>query len=219
MSSRLTKNLGLKALSLLIAFGLWVLVAGEQETVRVFNAALDIALADRAATAGDAPAKVQVRLRGPEVVLRSLSDKDLSVPVDLSDAPAGSRAVRMLGPRAVRGVPSGVAVDAIVPDRISLAIERRIQRTVPVEAALEGAPAPGYRVTEVLVEPSRIRVEGPESEVLRLASLRTVPIALRDRREGITLLTGVSLDSPRTRILDTGPVRIEVRIEKEIPAQ
>ena len=49
MHSRLFKNLGLKFLAVTIAVALWVLVAGEEDSVRVFTVPIDPMLSkDRA---------------------------------------------------------------------------------------------------------------------------------------------------------------------------
>src|SRR5206468_12392556 len=106
-----TRNPGLKVLAFVIAVALWILVSGEEESVRVYTVPLDFTNTGDRMLAGDTPATVQVRIRGSEAVLRGLAEDDLRIPIDLSGAPAPRRITQRLDPGSVRGVPSGAAVE------------------------------------------------------------------------------------------------------------
>jgi YbbR domain-containing protein len=114
----------LKLLALAIAFLVWVAVTGEGRGVQDFRVPVDFALGTGVTLAGAPPSSVTVRLRGPESLLRRTDPHDLSVRVDLRDAPSGDRTVQ-LSSRNVSGVPRDVEVSLIDPERLRLAIARK----------------------------------------------------------------------------------------------
>jgi YbbR domain-containing protein len=213
----LTRNAGLKLLAVLIALGLWVLVSGEQESERVFNVPVDFRLSRDMSLVGESPGSVAVRVRGAESVLRGISAEDLSLPVDLSSAIPGRRFEHELDPRSVAGVPSGAAVDAIIPGRLLVGVERKISRSIPVTVHFGGNPAPGYRLSSYSVEPSSVTVEGPEDEVNRISFIPTRTVALTGKSADFTLLTGLDLQNPHLRLAGNRPVKVVVDLVRSEP--
>jgi len=216
---RLTKNAGLKLLAVVLAFGLWVLVAGEQESVRVFTVPLDYQIPRDRVLAGQPTASAQVRVKGSESILRGIAAEDLGIPVDLFSALPGEKTALSLGPKSVRGIPAGAAVDTVTPDRLVVTIEEIVSRIVPVSPRLEGSPAPGWRLVDVQVSPPQITIEGSRSDVERMPVVYTEPIPLHGRQEGLTVMTGISIGNPKVHARDARPVTVTLRIEKDETAK
>ena len=83
-------------------------------------------------------------------------------------------------------------------------------RTLPVVPQLTGAPAPGYRITSVSVEPLVVTVSGEAAIVSQLQNAPTTPIDITGRTSdleaevGFALPTGVSVSgSDKVRIMLT----------------
>ena len=215
MIAGLSRNPGLKILAFVIAFALWILVAGEQESVQVYSVPLDFGLSKDRILAGDVPDSVQVRVRGSDSILRSITASDLRIPVDLTKAAPGEKTVRSLSAGSVHGVPSGVAVETITPDRLTLTVERKISRSIRVSPRLEGSPAPGYRMLDFEADPDRITIEGPESEVSRIPLAYTEAIQLAAQTADFTASVGTALEAPRVRVVELRPIKVRVRIVKD----
>lgn len=209
------KNPGLKALASVIAVALWVLVAGEEEAVRVFSVPIDFTLPKDRVLSGETPGTAQVRVRGSDSILRRLSADDMNVPIDLGSMPAGRHSIPIPASRSVRGVPSGVAVETVTPDRLSVEIERKVARTVGLSPRLEGDVPRGYVVRETHIEPDQISIEGPEGIVSRIPIAYTEPIVLLGRRESFTAIVNISIEDPRVRAIVSGPISVRVHIEEE----
>jgi YbbR domain-containing protein len=212
---RFRNNAGLKVLAFAIAAALWILVSGEQEAVQVYSVPVDFALSRDRMLGGEVPGTVQVRLRGSESILRGVAADDLRVPIDLSKAPPGQKLLRLLAAGNVMGVPSGAAVESISPDHLTLSVERKITRIVRVSPRLEGVPAAGFRMLEFDADPERVTIEGPESEVSRIAQVSTESIPLHGKDAGFNVSVAASIESPRIRVLENGPIKVTVRIEKD----
>lgn len=215
MMRKLTRNAGLKGLAIVIAFMLWVLVAGEQESVRVYTVPVDYQIAFDRMLSEPAPTSVQVRVMGSESILRSLAAEDLSVPVDLRRTPPDRKVVVTLPPRIVGGIPSGAAVDTLTPDRITVSLETKSSRIVSVIPRFEGNPAPGFHIVGYTVTPPEVTLDGPEGEIVRTAVVATDPIPLHGRDSDLTVITGLATGNPRVRMKETRPVSVTVQIAKD----
>ena len=215
MIARLTRNSGLKLLALGIAFGLWVLVSGEQESVRVFTVPIDYQLAPDRMLTEQAPGTVQVRVKGSESILRGLAAEDLSVPVDLRALSPDRQTTVRISAGSVQGVPSGAAVEIVTPDRVSLTVEAKAIRVVPVVARFEGSPAPGHHLAGFSVTPREVTIEGPATDVEQISSVSTEPIPLHGREVGLTVLRGPLTGNPRVRVIEVRLVSVTVQIAED----
>lgn len=216
MTSLIAKNPGMKLLALAIATALWIVVSGEEESVRTYTVPLDYTgLSRDRILSRDTPNEVQVRVRGSDAVLRSLAAEDLRISVDVSRLRAGEQTVDALAPGSVQGIPSGAAVDGLVPEAIRLLVERRISRLVRVQPRLEGSPARGWAIGRVEMDPDHVVFEGPESELNHLSMVATEPIVVDGRGETFIAMIGVPLPSTRVRLAEARPIKVTVHIEKE----
>jgi YbbR domain-containing protein len=209
----LTHNLALKLLSLLAAAGVWLWVSGEERLEFSFPAPLVLQnLPSPVALAADPPDEVMVRLRAPEVLLKSLSAGDIDARIDLAGLAAGEHAIPITAEQ-VR-VPYGAEVVKVVPEVVTLRLEPRVVREVAVEPRVEGTVEEGFRVAEVSVEPDRVAVEGPEGAVNAVDRLGTARVPLEGRREPFTASVGVLVGNPLLRLVEERPVTVRVRLER-----
>lgn len=87
-------------------------------------------------------------------------------------------------------------------------------RALTIAADVRGAPASGYVVERVVVEPPAVQVVGPRSTIERRDTVTTAPIDVSGRRE--TVADTVALALPDTvRQLRPTAVRVTVRIRSE----
>ena len=86
------RNLGLKFLSTLVAFLLWLIVAGERVVERVMRAPVEFQnLPAGLELVGSPPDTVEVRLRGSSGALSRMAAGDMSAVIDLATARPGRR--------------------------------------------------------------------------------------------------------------------------------
>ena len=112
-------HLGLKFVSIALAALLWVAVAGEQTVERALRIPLEFTnLPAQLEVVGDAPAVVDVRVRGSSGALNRIAGGELVAVLDLRSARTGRRLFH-LGGADVR-TPFGVDVVQVNP-RLSLA--------------------------------------------------------------------------------------------------
>ena len=202
----------LKLLALALAVAVWVAVTGEGRGVQDFNVPLDVVLGTGATLVGPPPTRVTVRLRGPDSLLRRLDPYDLTMRVDLRDAPGGERTVQLTS-RNVSGVPRDAEVALIDPDRLRLAIAKKKRREVRVVPTIVGKPPRGYQVYRAVARPEALMVEGPEARISAVTRLGTDPIHIDDRSEPFTARVGAVPEGGDLRVADARPLDITVYID------
>jgi YbbR domain-containing protein len=119
----LTHNLGLKALSLFLAMVLWLFVAAGMETEIGLSLPVVFAhLSPGLAVVNRPPARIDVRLAGPRIILLKLKAEPLPVLLDLQGVREGTTVFPALE-MAIR-VPEGVRVTRVTPAAIEVKLAK-----------------------------------------------------------------------------------------------
>ena len=171
----LFSNLGLKLLAVAVAFMLW----SVSHTTTVVERGFDLPIAaesvpEELVVTDQSTDTVNVRVRGSRAAMRRLLEGDLFYEVDLGGAKLGVTAHEV--ETQDLSLPRGLQVVSRSPARIDFTLARRGRRSVALKADIEGAPAEGFKLDGIEIEPARIWISGPRSEVLRLAEVMTETI-------------------------------------------
>ena len=208
----LLDNLGLKVISLVLSFLLWLQVGSQQNFQRTISVPLEFynLPADLEIT-GDYRKEVDVIIRAQR---RVESVGRMSAVIDFKNASPGTEIVPLIE-RNITNSPSGVEVLGIIPARLRLELERITEKTVRVEPEILGEPASGYQLAAIRAWPSEVTVTGPESSVDKMTRARTVPIDVSGRSTSFTHSADLDPQDPRLRIDLSTPVEVEIDIEEE----
>jgi YbbR domain-containing protein len=204
-------HLGLKFVSIVLAALLWVAVAGEQTVERALRIPLEFSnLPAQLEVVGDAPAVVDVRVRGSSGALNRIAGGELVAVLDLRSARAGRRLFH-LGGSDVRS-PFGVDVVQVNPSTVSMAFEPSGSKIVPIVPTVEGDPADGFVVGTVTAQPSTVEVLGPISVLARLTQAMTEPVTVTGASAPLmeTVNIGVADSAARLRTPQTTRVGVVV---------
>jgi YbbR domain-containing protein len=208
-----TENVGLKALALLFALGLFAFVHGqEEEQQRTVPVALVMRLPQAAAERElmtPIPASIHVTLQGSARAIDNLLQAGIPpVEIDLRDG----RRESVVFDESMFTLPAETKITIIDPSSIELSWEDVATRQIPIQAAITGQPADGYVVKgEPEVDPKTITVSGPVSsiEVMQFARLSAFDVSglsegVHKRRLGI--------DAPPQRVRYLGPQAATVSV-------
>jgi YbbR domain-containing protein len=205
------RHVGLKLLSVALAVALWMVIAGEETVERGLRVPLELQQFPAGLEMlGEVPATADVRVRGASGTLSRLSPGDIVAVLDLRGARPGERLFH-LSPEQVR-TPFGVEVVQVTPPTVAVVFEATASRSVPIEPAIEGKPAAGYMVGEIVVTPPTVEVLGPESAVRRVTEALTEPVSVADAQRRVEESVNVgTLDSTlRVKTLRTATVTVEI---------
>jgi YbbR domain-containing protein len=212
----LFENLGLKFTALLLALLVYLNVYTDRATTMLVSFPLEYhELADSLVLAGPAPAMVQARLRGTGKQLIFMRVKEPRLRLSL----AGARRGRFEHSLAASDLPlpadgSITVEDLVGPRLISLEIDRRATRDLPVAPRVLGQPAPGHDWSGVaLADPMRVRVTGPEQVLAGLDSLELEPVRLEGRRDTLTGLVALA-NLPEGCTAEPAAVTVRLRIQR-----
>ena len=209
-------RLGSLLLAFILAMVVWVVAMQQQNPVvtklitgvpvTIQNKPEDLALADQQP---GLPKEVDVRVRGPQGILDTLTISDFTATIDLSGASPGTQSV----PIEVKSNFSSVQVLDVLPDAAVVYLVRNAKKEVPVVANLIGDPPFGFIASSPIITPTTIVVSGPEPKVekvvqaeiaVRLTDARSDIkvndyVALRDANGGI--ISGLQADPPTVTVL------------------
>ena len=193
------RHFGLKLWSALLAVALWLAVTGDESVERGLRIPLELQqFPPGLELQGDAPALVDVRVRGESSALGRVAPGDIVAVLDLKAVRPGRRLFQ-LTPEQVRA-PFGVEVVQVSPSSIALAFEKSATRQLPVIPAVEGVPAPGFVVGKPLANPTTVEVVGPENAVTRATEAFTEPISVTGARQDITETVNIGFEDPALRL-------------------
>lgn len=175
--TKITANLGLKILSLLIAIILWFVVLGSRNVEVTKDIPVEIITPADLIVSNDVSDKVAFRLSGPKAFLRNIvSRKEAPIRVDLSGAKAGLITYRFYSDNIQ--VPIGVKVLSINPTAMLIKLEYLKHKDVPVRLLTKGEAPSGYHVSRIQLTKNAVRIRGAESRIDQIFEVLTQPFDL-----------------------------------------
>jgi len=208
-----TENVGLKALAMFFALGLFAFLHGQEE---VQQRTVPVAIVMRLPQGGSQrelmtpiPASIHVTLQGSARTIDNLLQSGIApVEIDLRDG----RRESVIFEEGMFTLPPDTKITIIDPSSIELEWEDVATRQIPIQAAITGQPSEGYVVRgEPEVDPKQITVSGPFSaiEVMQFARLSAFDVSglsegIHKRRLGI--------DAPPARVKYLGPQAATVSV-------
>jgi YbbR domain-containing protein len=205
------RHLGLKVLSIALAFAIWLTVGDQRAVERTMRVPLEYHnLPTRLELMASPPEMVEVRLRGPSGSIGRLTPGEVVAVLDLTSARSGTRLFHLLADE-VR-VPYGVTVSQVTPASLPLTFEPSASRAVPVVPAVDGEPAPGYRIGRILSSPEQVSIVGPTSHVVGVASATTEAVSVANATANVIdrVTIGVANDMVRLDTPQTATVNVEI---------
>lgn len=209
--SKLTENWLLKVLSLIFAAVLWFFVMGEQEVDRRYSIPLELKNVPTDLTvANEVPAQIDVRISGPRTLLINLDEKKISIPIDLEGLDAETTTFRRLDERL--NLPTGLKVTRVSPSQVEVQLDRIQEKSLPVNVALVGKPAEGFKVDSVRTVPARISVEGAERDLRGLEAISTEPLSVETLKEDIEKVMPLTYEGNYSQLSED---KVEVFVDIE----
>ena len=155
-------NLPVKIAALIVAVVLWLYVMNDQNPAidGGFPVPVTIENAPEGYQLSSDTDKVTIRVRGPRSLFVSADASDFHARVNLADFAEGERAYTVEA-----SVPYGFELVSISPDKMTINLDRMIEKTLKASLTIGGAPASGYTVDKVIQADEAVEVQGPRSLV------------------------------------------------------
>ncbi len=162
----IASNVALMVLALVLATVAWVVaVEGEDPTnEEQYSQAIPVAqpeLPQGMILVGEFEEQVQVTIRAPESVWESLTVEDFTATLDLTGLDAGGYSVPVQV--TLNKHPSRLIL--VEPERVTLKLEAKVEKTVDVHVQIDGNPTLGYLILTPTMVPRQVMVSGPNTYV------------------------------------------------------
>lgn len=204
------KNWSYVLLAIMLSVFSWFLVTGREKVEVLVDMSLVMTNPPEGLIIESGlPNGLKVRVRGSKGLVRSLVDKTLTYPLDVSDLDAGETVVDIREDR----VPLSAAYEIveIKPNRLVLQVDRIARKTIGVEAAWKGDINPDYELVEVKAIPDVVRIKGPETVLKKISRTRVVVSEDFTDEVPVTWEHEQALALPDAVEAIPGQVRVEIR--------
>lgn len=212
-----TTNFWLKLMSLIMAVALWffVMLSGRSEVtkdipVKFINISEKLAIMDY-------PQTISVTIEGQERLLKYLKPNEISAVLDISGAKPG-RSFYTVSRDDIK-LPKSFLITTINPETISLTLELQLKKSVPVKPDIVGAPAKGFNIVEIKVDPDTVSIEGPKSVISKIGRIKTEPIDISGIKSDLVYKANLNLTDSHVK-KNINKVDVTISIEnkgKETP--
>ena len=207
-------NFGLKLISVLLALGLWLTVASSPQAEIETRVPIEFHnLPENMEIDSATFTEAQVRVRGPERVIRRLRPTDIHVELNLSGVRPGQRTFDLTA-RQVR-LPQDIDVVQIIPGQFQLSFDTLLDRTVTVHPRVTGTFAAGLRISRVTADPASIAIIGPRRRVEAVEAAITDVVDASGTIDQATFVTQAYVPDPLIQVVHPAPVRVTVMMERE----
>lgn len=208
------ENSGLAVLSVVLAFGIWILVTEAENPTRTRVVQDDIVVepinVPDAVAVVEPLSKVRVRVTVAEDVFDSLTAADFQATVDLDGLTVGQYELPVeVRPLTSRG---NLRVEAVLPENIDVTLAQLISKEVPVVIDVQGDPVSGYTMGQPETDDDTVLVSGPQQFVDQVTQARATinvdgrtesvdqAVRLRARNSSDVLIEGVTLEPEITQV-------------------
>jgi len=205
-------NLRYGFMAVAIAMVLWGIAHGEKRTER--NVDIPVALyglPDDIVVTDQSTREINIRVQGSRAALRNVSPTTMEYPVIVEGAKPGPAIYDIEATHI--DAPRGVKVVSRSPARIELEFEPKGRKNVRIRADIEGEPAEGFVLGEILVDPDRVWLAGARSDVLRLNEVVTETLDLTGHSKPLEKEVRLALGSGHVWMEEDQPVKVIVQVD------
>jgi YbbR domain-containing protein len=216
------------AIALALAILTWYLITGREKVEAWVDMHVEMANAPEGLTIRKGlVSRIEVRVRGPKGLVRSLDRRKWTYSLDVSRLKVGENLVDIDRER----IPLSMAYEVVEvkPSQLVLSVDRIVRKPGPVVADWQGALKRDYKLQELTVQPAQVELRGAERQVRQMTQARVTvqqdfeePPAQWTEDVPIKLPEGVDANPGLVKVtlrfgpeLKTAWVRAPVRLEAE----
>jgi YbbR domain-containing protein len=207
-------NLGLKVLSLVLATGMWFMISRDEQPAEVAVRA-PIVFKDmpgQVEISSESIPEAQIRVRGPERLIRQLRVNEVQAEIDLAGVKSGDRTFDLTSHQ-VRH-PRELEIVQVVPSQLHLSFDSKLSRQVEVHPRVTGVFATGEQIVQVLADPSHITITGPRHHVETIDAATTDPIDATGTIGSAVFTTNVYVSDPLVQVEQATSIHVTVIVQK-----
>ena len=158
--------------------------------------------------------RIEVHVRGPKSKIRTLSDLKIRYMLDLSRVHVGINSIPIKKDRII--LPEGISIGKINPTFLTVAIENKSKKELPVKILFFGKPAAGFTVAGAVSKPLSVILQGPENILGPMDKVLTKPIEIKGLSESFKREVVLDLVEDLEIISPSKVIFAEISIQEKI---
>jgi hypothetical protein len=218
--SRATENWPAKVISIGLAIILFVFHRMSTLEERFFTVPLNIEVKGNLIPSSSYPRMVRITLRGDANGVFTILEDDIEAFINLSryENPGDYKAaVQIRKNGTALGVePLEISID---PLEISVSLDHKISKFVPLTANLRGNVASGYVLNSHSLNPTQVIIDGPSQLMGNISELSTEAIDLEGRTGDFTVMANILNRDPLIVIRGNGVTEFRGMVSRIIPVR
>lgn len=215
MRQRLKKH-SLKFVSLFMSVFLWAYVLNSEKVKFEKTVQLEYILPEEMMFAVKPPMEVTFLIEGPRAFVRTVADRDDRLVIDLNRANSKRELSFQVDINPTQlSLPFGMVVERVIPRRISIKLEKRASKILPLKAQFLGQLPDKLNLKNYELRPSEVEVYGPRSLIGGMKELSVRPIDLESLIGQESIPVEVALPDERLSVVGGQNVSFHYQLRAE----
>ncbi len=176
MKKIFVKNMFLKVVALFLSIITWMYVSDMVSKEKSFRVPVEIKLSDNMVKMSSNVTNLHLTVKGSTRLIDSLNSKSFRLFKDIRSVVQPGNIIIPVDDLDI-SLPDRVSVENIFPKRITIQLDRIMEKEFKVEVVTRGKPTTGYVLQKnYRINPAKITLRGPEQIVKNIDKVKTVPI-------------------------------------------
>jgi YbbR domain-containing protein len=218
--AKAVRNWPAKVLSIVLAVFLFVFHRMSTLEERFFSVPLNVETTGNLTPSSSYPRMIRIRVRGDPNSIYPILEDDIEAFADFEkhDVPGTYQAPVQIRKRGTAlGIePLEIAVD---PLTISLFLDHRISKFVPLTANIRGRLDSGYSLSSYTLNPTQVIIDGPSALISNIPELHTDFIDLDGRTGDFSMIVNILNRDPLIVIRGNGITEFRGFISRIVPVR
>lgn len=171
----------IKLASVLLAAVVWTMVQGEVTITKIFDDVhCHLTLAPSMVITDEEVKNFRVTVAGPQDVIRDLKKNTIKISHNLKSVQAPGVVLFSIAKEDIV-VPNRVQIISVTPRKMSVTLDKVVEKELNVKVEFKGNPEEGLQMKDFVVNPTVVKINGPERILDSLKEISTEPIWLSGR--------------------------------------
>ncbi len=208
LARRICRNFWPKLVTVCFVTVCWLIVTARQGELVTVNAPIQYRnLPESLIFSKSSQDQVELQLKTVSSLIPLPKEGEVAAQIDLREIKQGSNLITLR--KKDFNLPSGVQIARLRPAVLRVSVERKQRKLVRVDTRVSGSPADNLVLKRIKIQPELVMVEGPESLLSRMESIRTEEIQIDGRSRSFTVEKKLELPA-QLRMLNDDPVKVRV---------
>jgi len=209
--SHFVQDISVKIAFLILALIIWLFFAGEKESIISHTLPIEFRnLPKNLELLKTSADKAEVQISGGRRILLQLKPEEVRLSLNLEKSESGENTFSLSSKNL--SIPPGLNISKINPNEVTVVMEEKKSKSVPIEPEWVGNLPQGKKVLSYHVIPDQVTIIGAPSVIKDVSSIKTEPISLLDIKESGILDVGIIILPASVKLSPDSTNRVKVEV-------